>query len=144
GPLGRPPALRARGLEAAAAAEGLLAQAQRLRGDLEKLVLADPLEALLEIHDARWGQAHALVRGGGAHVGQLLFLGDVDVEIAVPAVLPHDLPLVHRLAWPHEEHPTRLEMVDGVGGGASSAVRDEGAVGAMGNVALPLRVAVEE
>src|SRR4029453_19203875 len=70
--------------------------------------------------------------------------GDVDVEIAVAAVLPHDLPLVHRLARSHEEHPARLKVIDGVGGGASPAVRDEGAVGALGNVALPLRVAVEE
>src|SRR5687767_8639932 len=37
----------------AAASRGALAQAEGLRGDLQQLVLADPLEALLEVHGAR-------------------------------------------------------------------------------------------
>ena len=49
------------GLEPAAVAHRALAQAKGLRRDFEQLVLADPLEALLEIHDARRRQLHALV-----------------------------------------------------------------------------------
>src|SRR5215468_7219152 len=73
--------------EAAAAAEGFLAEAERLGGDLEQLVLANPLEGLLEVHHARRGEAHRLVGGRRADVGELLFLGDVDVEVVLAGVL---------------------------------------------------------
>src|SRR5213080_3578739 len=70
-------------LKPAAAAQGTLAEAERLRRHLEQLVLADPLQALLEVHHARGCQLDALVRRGGPHVGELLLFGDVDVEVDI-------------------------------------------------------------
>src|SRR5918996_4899886 len=90
------------GLEAAPPGHRALAEAERLGRDFEELVLADPLQALLEVHDARRRQLDALVRRRRAHVGELLLLGDVHVEVVVARVLAHDLALVDLLAGPDE------------------------------------------
>src|SRR5215471_13468385 len=105
-------------LEAAAAGQAALAQAQRLRRDLEQFVLADPLQALLEVHHARRGQLGSLVGSRGAHVRELLLLGDVHVHVVLARVLADDHPLVHLEAGRDEHDATRLEVVDGVGYGA--------------------------
>src|SRR5712692_410145 len=131
-------------LEATAAGERTLAQAERLRCDLEQLVLADPLQTLLEIHDARRGELDALVGRRGAHVGELLFLGDVDVEVVVAAVLAGDHALVDLFTRAQEHHAARLEVVDRVARRAARAVGDEGAALTVGDIALPLVPAVEE
>src|SRR5215510_13625760 len=108
-------------LEPAAAAHGALAQAERFRRDLQQFVLADPLEALLEVHDARRRELDALVGRGGAHVGELLFLRDVHVQVVVAGVLADDLALVDRLPGRHEHRAARLEVVDGVAGRLAAA-----------------------
>src|SRR5207249_10271920 len=92
-------------LEPPAPADRALAQAERLRRHLEELVLADPLEALLEVHAAGRGQLGRVVRGRRAHVGELLLLGDVDVHVVVARVLADDLALVHLEAGPDEHGP---------------------------------------
>src|SRR5262250_3927863 len=79
-------------LEAAASDHAALAQAQRLRCDLEQFVLADPLQALLEVHDAGRSELGGLVGGRGAHVRELLFLGDVHVHVVLSRVLADDHP----------------------------------------------------
>src|SRR5204863_10073 len=121
-----------------------LAQAERLRRHLEQLVLADPLEALLEVHGAGRGELGGVVRGGRAHVGELLLLGDVDVHVGVARVLADDLALVDLQTGAHEHHAARLEVVDRVGGGAAPAVGDEGAVRAVCDLALPVVPSVEQ
>src|SRR5262249_32680666 len=123
-------------LEPAAAAHLALPQPERLRRDLEQFVLADPLETLFEVHDPRRRELDALVRRRRAHVGELLFLRDVDVEVVVARVLADDLSLVHLLARADEHHPARLQVVDGVPRRAPRAVRDERAVLAVRDVAL--------
>jgi hypothetical protein len=123
--------------EPAAAAHRALAQAERLRRDLEQLVLADPLQALLEVHGARRRELDAVVRRGGAHVGELLFLGDVDVEVVVAAILADDLALVDRLARPHEHRAARLQIVDGIARGLAGPVSDQRAVLPVRDVTLP-------
>src|SRR6478672_10843047 len=70
-----------RRLLAAVALQDALAQAEGGGGDLHHLVLADEFERLLEVHDPRRHQADGVVGAGSAHVGELLFLGDVDVEV---------------------------------------------------------------
>src|SRR5262249_11475504 len=69
---------------------------------------------------------------------------DVDVKVVVAVVLAHDLAFIDCLARPHEEHAARLQVIDGIGGRLPRPVGYEGAVGAMRNLTLPLRVAVEE
>src|SRR5262245_57637153 len=130
--------------EPAAAGEGLLAEAEELRGDLEQLVVADPLQRLLEVHEARRREANGLVGGRRPHVGELLLLRDVDVEVVVAGVLAHDLALVDRLAGRDEQNAARLQVVDGVRRRLPGTVGDHRAVGAAGNVALPRRVDGEQ
>src|SRR6185369_14230507 len=127
-----------------AATQGALAEAQRLGRDLEQLVLADPFQALLEVHAARGRELDALVRRRGAHVGQLLFLRDVDVEVVVAGVLPDDLALVDRLPGADEHRAARLQIVDRIAGGPAGPVRDQRAVLAVSNIALPGVPAVEQ
>src|SRR5207253_2805911 len=121
-----------------------LAQAERFRRHLEELVLADPLEALLEVHAAGRGQLGRVVRGGRAHVGELLLLGNVDVHVVVTRVLADDLALIHLEAGPDEHGPPRLEVVDRVRGRPPGAVGDERAVLPVGDLALPVVPPVEQ
>src|SRR5262249_28779326 len=131
-------------LEPPAAAQGALAEAERLRRYLEQLVLADPLQALLEIHDPRRRELDPLVGGRRPHVRELLLFGDVDVEVVVTAVLADDHALVDVRARRDEHRPARLQVIDGVAGRAAAAVGDEGAVLTVGDVALPLVPPVEQ
>src|SRR6185436_20478037 len=115
------------GLEAPAPNQCFLSQAQRAGGDLQQLVVADPLEALLEAHDARRRQTDPLVGGRRSHVRELLLFRHVHVEIVLADVLSHDLALVDRVAGPDEEGAPGLEMVDRVARRPALAIRDEGA-----------------
>src|SRR5207244_2651905 len=121
-----------------------MAPTARLGGHLEQLVLADPLQALLEVHDARRRQPDAFVGRRGAHVRELFLLGDVHVEVIVARVLADDLALVHELAGIHEHRAAGLEVVDGVAGRAARAIGHEGAVLAVRDLALPLVPAIED
>src|SRR5438094_6622235 len=131
-------------LEPAATRHGALAQAQRLRRDLEQLVLADPLQTLLEVHDAWRCQLDALIRGRRPHIRKFLFFCDVDVQVVVARVLADNLALVDRLTGGEEHRAARLEIVDGVAGRLATAVGHEGAVLTVGDVALPLVPPIEE
>src|SRR3954469_5744091 len=64
-----------------------LANAHGGRRDLDALVLAAELERLLEAELARRHEPDELVTRRGAHVGELLLLGDVDVHVVVTGVL---------------------------------------------------------
>src|SRR5438093_12133085 len=94
-------------LEAPTPAHAALAETKRLGSDLEQLVLANPLQTLLEIHDPRGRDLRRLVGGRRAHVRELLFLGDVHVEVVVALVLVDDLPLLDHEAGAGENHPAR-------------------------------------
>src|SRR5262249_16657070 len=96
-------------LEPPAAAQGALAEAERLRRYLEQLVLADPLQALLEIHYPRRRELDPLVGGRRPHVRELLLFGDVDVEVVVTAVLADDHALVDAPARRDEHRPPLLQ-----------------------------------
>src|SRR5580698_749110 len=74
--------------------EELLAQADRLRGHLDQLVVLDIGQRLFQRHLNRRGQAYRLVFRRGADVGQLLALEDIDLEIIVAGVLADDHALV--------------------------------------------------
>src|SRR5262249_24703636 len=131
-------------LEPAAAAHGALAQAERFRRDLQQFVLADPLEALLEVHDARRRELDALVGRGGAFVGAVFFLRVVRGRVFVGGVLADDRALVARLPGRHEHRAARREVVDGVAGRLAAAAGDERAVLTVRDVALPFVPAVEQ
>ena len=63
--------------------ENLLADADALGGDLQKLVVAEEFEGFLEGEAARRDEAERVIRTGGAGVGELLFLADVDGDVLV-------------------------------------------------------------
>ena len=77
--------------------EDHLADAHDLGGDLDALVVAGELEALLERELARRGHRLERVGGGLTHVGQLLLLGDVHVHVVGARVLADDHALVDLL-----------------------------------------------
>src|SRR3954454_23894445 len=56
----------------------------------DALVLAHELQRLIQRELARRHEPHENVRGGGAHVGQVLLFHRVDVEILLAGVLAHD------------------------------------------------------
>src|SRR5581483_66353 len=72
------------GLRAAAVVfvEDDLAQAEVLGGNLEALVVVEELQALFQRELPRRREQDRVVGGVGAHVGELLALGDVDHQVA--------------------------------------------------------------
>jgi hypothetical protein len=70
-----------RALDAVLGAEVDLADADRVGGDLDALVLAAELQRLLEAELLRRDQLLEVVRGGGADVGLLLLGGDVHIHV---------------------------------------------------------------
>ena len=72
---------------------------------LDQLVVVDELERLLQVQHAVRRQADRVVGGRGAHVGQLLRLGDVHVHVRGPGVLAHDHALVDRTPGPMNSSP---------------------------------------
>src|SRR6476646_2114154 len=121
-----------------------LADAHGLRGDLHALVLAAELQGLLERELARGHDLLEVVRAGGAHVGELLLLGDVDVHVVGAGVLADDHALVDLGARLGEQRAALLEVDHGVGRDRTGAVGHEGAAGAGGDGAEPRLVVLED
>src|SRR5690606_7356329 len=71
-----------------------LPHAHVLRGDLDAVVRSTELERGLEGQLERLGERLHHVGGRGAHVGELLLAGDVDVEVLGARVDAHDVALV--------------------------------------------------
>src|SRR5690349_10843453 len=61
--------------------EEALADADRLGGHLDELVVLDVGDRLLQAHALRRRQANALVLARGAEVGELLRLQGIDLEV---------------------------------------------------------------
>src|SRR5262245_24468021 len=81
--------LGALGAGTRAVVQGLLADADALRRDLKVLIVAQPLNGLLQAEQARRLQPDGLVRAGGADVGELLALADVDRDVLFAVVLAY-------------------------------------------------------
>src|SRR6478735_8028093 len=133
-----------RGAGALAGVEDDLADADRLGRDLDALVLAAELEALLEAQLARRDDLLEVVRGGGAHVGELLLLGNVDVHVVGAGVLADDHALVDLCRRVDEERAALLEVDHGVGGDDALAVGDQGAARTGRDGAEPRLVVLED
>src|SRR6478735_8775344 len=133
-----------RGAGALAGVEDDLADADRLGRHLDALVLAAELEALLEAELARRHDLLEVVRGGGAHVGELLLLGDVDVHVVGAGVLADDHALVDLGGRLDEERAALLEVDHGIGGDDALAVRDERTARAGRDGAEPRLVVLED
>ena len=121
-----------------------LAQPQVGRRDLDQLIGGDELDRRLQGHRRRRRQAQRLVVAVGADVGQLLFLGRVDVHVAGPAVLADDHALVDLYAGADEQRRPLLQVEQPVGVRRPGAVADQHAAGAVGHVARPRPVALAD
>ncbi|MBG9885166.1 hypothetical protein ABE10_00905, partial [Bacillus toyonensis] len=88
------------------------------------------------------GEPLELVRGGGAHVRELLLLGDVDVHVIGPGVLAHDHALVHLFRGLHEEAHPLLKGHHGEGRRDAGTVGHDRARGASDDLPRPVVVSV--
>src|SRR3954451_16139107 len=116
----------------------------RMRCDLDALVLANELQRLVERELAGGHEPHQDVRGGGAHVGQVLLLHRVDVQILLAGVLAHDHALVDVLAGLDEQRAALLQVEQREARRLALAIGDEAAGGAQAHVAGPRLPAVED
>ena len=92
------------------------AEAEGFRGDFEKLVVEEEVDTLLEGILGVRGELDSAVGGVGAHVGQLLFFADVDVEIFLFVAEANDHALVNWDTGRNEEDAAGLGGVKGIGG----------------------------
>src|SRR4249919_3101426 len=120
-----------------------LAQADVVRRHLDALVLADELERLLEHERPLGDQARELLRVRLAHVGELLLLRRVDVDVLGAGVLPDDHALVHVLARPDEHRPAFLEREQRERRAHALAIGDQRARRARPELAVPGLVPLE-
>src|SRR6266404_4074279 len=121
-----------------------LAQPDRLRGHLDQFVVLDIGQRLFQGHLDRRGQAHRFVLRGGADVGELLALEDVDLEIVVAGMLADDHALVDLPARLDHHRAAVLQLEHGVGHRFALVVGDQHAVAAALDIALVGRIAVEQ
>src|SRR5207344_145374 len=120
-----------------------LAQADVVRRHLDALILSDELERLLEHERPLGDQPRELLRVRLAHVGELLLLRGVDVDVLGAGVLAHDHPFVHVLARPDEHGPSLLECEQRERGAHALSICDERAGRSRPELAVPRLVAFE-
>lgn len=101
-------------------------------GHFDQLVFTDEMQGVLQRHGADGRQDNGFVLAGCAHVGELLFLGGVHVDVVVAVVLADDHAFVDGIARHHEKLAARLKVEEGVGDGIPGAVGHDGAVKRLG------------
>src|SRR4029453_9546615 len=116
-------------------------QADVVRRHLDRLVLTDQLERLLERERARREETHELLGGRGADVRQLLLLRRVDVQVVGPRVLADDHALVNLDPWADEELAAFLEVQESERRCGAAAIGDEAAGRSRAQLAVPRLVA---
>ena len=130
------------GLGALVLVEHHLADPNHQRRDLHALVLATELQALLQRQLARRDQLLEVVGGGGADVGLLLLLGDVDVHVLGARVLADDHAFVDLGGRLDEHHAALLQVRHRVRRRGTRAIGHQRAVVARADLACPGLVAL--
>src|SRR5208283_682935 len=83
---------------------------------------------------AMGNQANGFVGGGRAHVGELLFLGDIDFHVLLAGVFAHDHAFVNFDDRADEKFAAFLQAPERIGRGNTRAVGDERTRGAESHV----------
>src|SRR5204863_6582380 len=91
--------------------EHTLTQPERLGSHLQQLVLANPLERLLEREAMRGQQMDAFLGRRRAHIGELLLLHHVAVDVLLARVLTDHHALVDALAGLDEHLAAILDVL---------------------------------
>ena len=120
-----------------------LAHTEVLGSDLQQLVVGQVFQALLQREGARRDQADRVVGAGGAHVGELLLLADVDGHILVAAAGAHDHARVDGDAGADEHLAAILHAADAVGRGLAGLMGHQRAGLAALDLALERAVGVQ-
>jgi hypothetical protein len=118
-------------------------QANGFRRHLNHLIIPDELNGPLQGHGEDRRQDNRVILAGGPHVGELLGLAGIHVQIAVPVMLSDDHSLVHRIAGAHKELSTGFEIEQGVGHALPAAIGHEGTRESRGELAAELFIAVQ-
>ena len=105
--------------------QDLLSKAEVMRGDLEELVGVDELDRLLEAHEPGRDEAESFVCAGGAGVGQMLGLADVDIDVDGLAALTDDHSCVDFFAGSDEELAALLSTEQAVSDGSTGLKGDQ-------------------
>jgi hypothetical protein len=121
-----------------------LPDADRLRRDLDQLVVGDELDRVLERELDRRRDLDRVFLAGDAEVGELLAAHGVDDEVVVARVDADHHALVERIAGLDEHAAAVVELAERVGDGLAVVLADQDAVLAPFDLALVRLVAVED
>src|SRR5882762_1061608 len=133
-------------LPAAGATVGLqdfFAEADGFGRDFHEFVVGDEFDGLLQAQFLMRDEANGFVGAGRAHVGLLLFLGNVDVHILLAGILAEDHAFIDLDGRADEELAALLNIPQRERGRNSGTVRDERASGAQGHFAGIIHPAIE-
>ena len=97
---------------------------------LNKFVITNKLKALFKAQLKRRRQPQRFIRTRGSHVGNVLFLADVDCDILVTGAFAHYLAFVNGISRAYEQPSALLRVEKSIGIGFSGLGSDEGAPGA--------------
>ena len=78
-------------------------EADGFGGDLNQLVVPDKMNGPLERHGLYRREQHMIVLSGSPHVGQLLFLAGIDIDVVVPVVFADDHAFINRCSRNHAQ-----------------------------------------
>ena len=93
---------------------------------LHQFIFPYKADGLLQGHGLDGGEEHVVVLSGGPHVGELFFLGGVNVDVLTSVVFPDDHPLVDRLPGRDEESAAGFQIKKGIGDGVTCTVGHDG------------------
>jgi hypothetical protein len=95
--------------------------------DLHQFVFANKTDGLLQGERFDGREDDVFVLSGRSHVGELLFLARVDVDVLAPVVFSYDHALVNRVSRHNKKAPPGLKIEQGIRDGISGAVGHDGA-----------------
>src|SRR6266542_4037796 len=141
---GKPDLIPPRRALSLAVIQNPLAHADGGGGDLDELVVVDPLDGLLDVQLPRRRELDRHVRSRGPHVREVLLFTRLDDHFPLLDLLSDDLAAEDLLHGLDEKRSAIGEAVQGIRGDVSPLFGHHGALPAVGQRALVRPVLVEE
>lgn len=114
--------------------QNFFAQADGFGGDFDEFIVGNEFDGLFEAEFAMGNEANGFVGGRRAHVGELLFAGDVDFHVLFAGIFADDHAFVDVHGGADEKFAAFLQTPKGVRGGDARAIGDESAGGTQRHV----------